>query len=169
MRTVLKYVIGLLLLIIYTIAIVIYLKKEDKAYVYILAPKIFSEFNGTKELMKKMQVLEQRQKTILDSISLEIQIAEKTRKDDKGLAVLQKKDQYNKLYNQFISSNREKMQEYEQGLWDQINQYVGEYGKNKKYSFILGAKGDGNIMFADSTLNKTDEVVKYINKKYAGE
>jgi outer membrane protein len=165
MSRIVKYIIGFVVVVIYTIGIIMYIRQEKKSSVYILSHKILADFNGTKEFKKKMLKIEQKQKAVLDSFELELKIAEKMKAKD----FQYKKENFNKLYMQFAESNKEQMQEYEQKLWDQINQYVGEYGRMKGYDFIMGATGDGNIMFADSTLNKTDEVLAFINKKYAGE
>jgi outer membrane protein len=60
------------------------------------------------------------------------------------------------------------MEEYSDEIWKQINHYIKEYGKDKHYDFIYGATGTGSLMYADSTLDLTVPLVKYINEKYAG-
>lgn len=51
-------------------------------------------------------------------------------------------------------------------LLAQINKGVQDYGREKGYHHILGAEGSGTLMYADSTLNITEDVLLYLNKRY---
>jgi outer membrane protein len=64
--------------------------------------------------------------------------------------------------------NNEYITAEETKIWTQLNQYITEYGKTKDYEYILGANGSGSLMYADSTLNITEEVTAFANKKYSG-
>jgi outer membrane protein len=136
---------------------------------YIMTSKVFNDFKGTQELEKKFQQLQQKQKFILDSLALEIQMIEKAPVQKETMEILTKKKSiYNQLQGQFEESNEEQYKQYSEGIWKQINQYVTEYGKENGLSFIHGANGSGALMYADSTLNITDKIITYINHKYVG-
>jgi outer membrane protein len=142
--------------------------KEKSKTVYILTDRVFAEYKGTNEVRKKIKATEEKQKSILDSLYMEIQTSQKA---GKMAEEKMKKDQqiYQKLYSGFAASDEKQKQQYNAEIWKQINQYLEEYGKEKNYDYVLGASGNGNIMFANSTLNVTDEVIQYINKKYNGD
>ncbi len=53
-------------------------------------------------------------------------------------------------------------------IWNQLNSYVQEYGQEHGYDYILGATGDGGIMYASEAKNLNEEVISYINDKYNG-
>jgi outer membrane protein len=140
--------------------------KSNERFAYVLTQKVFKEFEGTKELEKKVSKLQEKQKYILDSLTVEIKSLEAAGGSPEKLNA--KKEVYNKVLSEFGRSNQEQDQQYTEALWKQINQYISEYGKEKGYAFIYGADGTGSIMYADSTLNVTEPLVKYMNGKYAG-
>ncbi|HXA01110.1 MAG TPA: OmpH family outer membrane protein [Cytophagaceae bacterium] len=135
---------------------------------YIITSKIFKEFKGTKELEKKFVALQDKQKYILDSLGLEIQTLEKFSRSNSGI-LFKKKQTYDQLSAQFSQSNQEQYKQYSEGIWKQINQYLNDYGKENHLSYIYGADGTGSLMYADSTLNVTEHVIAFINKKYEGD
>ena len=53
---------------------------------------------------------------------------------------------------------------FDETIWKEINAKVTEYGKEKGIDFILGAKGDGTIMYANEAKEITKEIIEYINK-----
>jgi outer membrane protein len=133
---------------------------------YIITSKVFNDFKGTKELERKLQALQQKQKYILDSLALEIKSLESLSKNEE--AVQKRRDVFNQLSSEFTQSNQEQQQQFTEGIWKQINQYVADYGKEKNIKLIMGANGTGSIMYADSSLNVTNGVIEFINSKYAG-
>lgn len=57
---------------------------------------------------------------------------------------------------------------YESEVLEQLNKYVGDYGREHKCMMVFGGQGNGNFMYVDSSLNVTQDVIVYINSKYAG-
>jgi outer membrane protein len=55
-----------------------------------------------------------------------------------------------------------------QKVWNRLNDYIVSYGKENKIKIIFGSQGNGNLMYADSLINITDDVLKYCNEKYEG-
>lgn len=47
-----------------------------------------------------------------------------------------------------------------------IMDYLKEYSKDKKFQYILGNTFDGKILYADHTLEITNDVIKGLNEKY---
>ena len=79
--------------------------------------------------------------------------------------ILKKEQEYinlrEELYMQLESENMARSKE----LRDSINNYILEHNKTKGYDFILTKIGD-NILYANSTFDITDEIVKGLNKRY---
>lgn len=50
-------------------------------------------------------------------------------------------------------------------LNDDINSKVFEFGKTHNYKYVFNPAGSGSFMYADSTLDITQEVVEYLNSK----
>lgn len=53
-------------------------------------------------------------------------------------------------------------------VWNKINSYVNEYGKEKGYDMLLGASGNGGLMYGSEAYDATEDVLAYINEKYEG-
>ncbi|MCU0415791.1 MAG: OmpH family outer membrane protein [Cytophagaceae bacterium] len=140
---------------------------SEKKQGYIIMNTVFSDYKGTLEFKKKATQKESRYKSMLDSIKLEIDLIPISIKNKS-----EKRDSLIKLYNQTYSKiadfNKSFVESEELKIWSQINQYVSEFGKERDYDLIFGANGNGSIMYADSSLNITPEVLKYINEKYSG-
>lgn len=53
-------------------------------------------------------------------------------------------------------------------IWSRLNPLIQEYGKENKYKMIFGANGTGNLLYSDSSLDISNSLIKYVNKKYNG-
>lgn len=140
---------------------------------YVDTAKLFSEFKLSKESLKEVEDFKKARKVVLDSLyervrvsSLKIENRSASENELKEFALL--KEEY--LYKQqlFDEDSRKMTFETDSKIWNQLNQYVLEYGKEKKYKFILGATGQGNIMYADESKNVTEDMITFVNKKYEG-
>ena len=54
---------------------------------------------------------------------------------------------------------------YSKIINDYINKKVAEYGKEHGFKYIFNPRGTNAIMYGDSTLNITHEILTHINKK----
>jgi outer membrane protein len=54
-------------------------------------------------------------------------------------------------------------------LINTIVEYLKEYNKNGTYQFILSHLYGGNLLYADGSLDITNDVVKGLNEKYRSE
>ncbi len=53
-----------------------------------------------------------------------------------------------------------------EGLFNKINEFINRYGDEKGYSVILGANGQGNVMYVKGTSDVTQAVIEELNKEY---
>jgi outer membrane protein len=51
-------------------------------------------------------------------------------------------------------------------IQNNIQSYINEYNKNKKYTLILSTSGSNVILYGDPTLNITSEVLTGLNETY---
>ncbi len=134
--------------------------------------KLFNSFAGKKELEARLKKQEGDTQAILDSMQVDIKAMEsklagisdaplREKYQQKAMAFLQ-------LQEEFANKNQLLDQQYTNEIWLQINQYVQDYGKENKYDFIHGASGTGSMMYADKGFDITEQVLQYINKRYAG-
>jgi len=51
-------------------------------------------------------------------------------------------------------------------IYDEVNQFIKDYGEEQGYSFVLGNLGNGNIMYASGASDITLEVIDGLNVAY---
>lgn len=138
---------------------------------YVNTYLIYNEFTLKKELEKKLEKTKLARQVLLDSIRAKIQITA-LNKDLEPKELQQKIMELRQAYftkeKQFNEENENQSQQYTTQIWDQLNQYIKEYGTEKNFDFILGATGQGSLMFAKETFDVSKELADYVNKRYEG-
>ncbi len=85
---------------------------------------------------------------------------------DRAQASLQKEQQdLEELGTRLNTSFLEQQQKYNEEMRDSIRKFLNSYNKNKKFDLILSKQGD-NILYANTALDITNDVVKGLNKRY---
>jgi len=130
--------------------------RQDKiAFVY--NQQVFDKFEGTKALKEKLERHQQQARGMLDSLAVLIQSG---RKD------LQPR--YEEKARELSLKHKEMTDRYTADIWTRINQEVAAFAKERGYDFVLGAAGNGSLMYAGEQKDVTQEFVDYINGKYYG-
>jgi outer membrane protein len=146
-------------------------KKEKVAYMDI--KQVFDEFKYKQDLEKELTGIKNKRKFSLDSMETNLRLLSKRAKadiGDKNLAAQFdiEKELYLKRKYMLEEEEEQMVKTYDAKIISQLNSYVKEYGKKNNYSLILGANSDGNIMYSDTTLDISKDIIKYINNKYEG-
>jgi outer membrane protein len=137
--------------------------------------KLFNEFKMSKELKSKMDIVSLEKKRIVDSLYNEMSKmssifnsanVKPTELEIKNAKLLEQEYYYRQ--KQFTEESQKLDMDYTSKIWTQLNEYLDEYGKNKKYDFILGANGEGNLLYAKDDIDVTMDVVQFVNNKYEG-
>lgn len=55
-----------------------------------------------------------------------------------------------------------------QGVLNQINSYIEDYGKENGYTVIFGTTMDGTLLYGESMIDITEVILKELNKNYTG-
>ena len=153
-------------------AITISLFLKDKRTVYVDTGKVFAEFKLTKELNTDLTQVMNARKNILDSIYQRLRLltievkAEDGRKTEKVKELASLEESYYLKQQQFETDNKAATENYLAKVWNQLNQYIADYGSEKRCNYILGATGQGNIMFAQKEENITEDLIAYVNSRY---
>lgn len=149
------------------------LLNSQRKMAYIDNVAVFNGFTYKQELESKYKGVIDRRQDILDSLRIGIEsLGLKLRSD--STPSLGKKYQtnvrdYQELNQRFTQDNEELSQRYDEQVWKQINQYVKDYGNARGYDLIMGTSGSGNLMHGSSSLDITEDLLEYINRRYAGE
>jgi len=166
---------GVVFFILISTIIYLIVKKpiNDAATYYVETDKVFNEYGGTKLIKNNFIKKQEGQKSLLDSMLAEIQVREtgvniSALTEQQKVSFLTKRNAYTRLMNEYQQKNEEEFQQAQQALWIQINQYIKDYGTENKITYILGATGTGNLMYADTSYNITKPIVEYINTRFEG-
>jgi outer membrane protein len=147
--------------------------KSKTGYIYL--EKVYDGFKAKKEIEKELKQIENKQTGILDTLKLSIadlnnkvkSAAPAAKTKLQGQLEMKEAD-YRRLVKQFSDYNAQESQKRIDGLLKQVTEYVRDYGKKNNYAYIYGATGNGSLMYANDNDDITEEVMKYVNKKYEG-
>jgi len=137
--------------------------KADKKIAVVDAVKLFDSYNMKKELESREKSRLQNISNQLDSLGNKLNLAHAT-----------KNEQEEKSLSAAYAYLKQKLQtEYAQGnqdinaqVWKRLNPVLEEYGKKNKFHLIIGANGMGSVLYTDDFLDKTKEVIQFVNKRY---
>jgi outer membrane protein len=130
------------------------LMHREKPRGYVMTQKVFQGFKGTVELNGRMETVRKSNKKLIDSLEL---------LTNKAPSLLERIRQ---IKSEKQEQERVLAEQYTSELWSVLNKNIEEYGKEKGYEFIFGASGNGSLMYGGESMNITQDVIEYVNKKY---
>jgi outer membrane protein len=156
-------------------AATLYLTKKE--IVYVDSMKLITNYKGSKVAKeayeKKMAVWKANIDTLTMETTQEITNYEKAKK---GMSAREQK-----LSEQLIVTKQQQLESYRQAtaenaskedkeitgkIFNEINDFLKQYGEQKGYEFIMAATNVGNIVFAKKGNDITDEVIEKMNAEY---
>ncbi len=169
--------VGNLLVAVAVVYLLVQSFKSDDAIVYINTPRLLSEYEGLGAAQKEVENNTASMRANVDTLAAELQAAIlKYEKDRTSLSekarqeaeeVLRNKQiqyqQYQQAVSQKISDEDNKVSA---AVLAQMTAYINEFGRKNNYKLILGATTTGNIVFADTTGDVTDLILRGLNDEY---
>jgi outer membrane protein len=70
------------------------------------------------------------------------------------------------LRDQYMSQLAEEEQGMKRQILNSITEFMATYGKAKGYSCVLGNESNGTILYADKTMDITQDALKELNAQY---
>ncbi len=125
--------------------------------------KLFDEFKMTKELKSIGNKEYSSKKKYLDSLYLKLQ---EQNLDNNIKEVLMKefvakRDLFDQFNQSFAAEESDK-------IWKRIESYSKVYAKEKKYTLMISSENSREVLYADESVDVTNEFLLFINKKYEG-
>lgn len=154
------------------LALCIYSGRQQKTYIYVDTLKLYSDFEYTRQMNKALEGILSARRNIMDSmyqsISLRLQEAKsrKAKSDAEMTELSRLQEDYFYKKEQFEKDNQATASNYSSKVWNQINELVSKYGRLNNYGIIFGANGQGTIMYGEQGIDKTQEVLDYLNKQF---
>jgi len=148
--------------------------KQNENVVFINTSEVFDQFTLKKELEMKLTQTKNARQAVLDSLELQFKILlEQAEIKNKKIIVSKedielKRKEYLLKKQKFEEDNEMLARQYDEQIWNQLNQYIQDYGKEKELDIIMGTTGQGNLMYADNVLNITNTIVEYVNRRFTG-
>ncbi|RED45642.1 OmpH family outer membrane protein [Seonamhaeicola aphaedonensis] len=155
---------SIFILAIAAFGIIYYLTNTNEHIVYVDYAKLFNGFNMTRDISAAEKQKMEIQRKTLDSLYTVLRSTNHTETDShKNLQqeIAQKSKAYQEAQNTSYQNLNSK-------VWDRLNTYVNEYANHKDLKIVLGANGNGNVMFGKTDLDITDDLLRYANEKYEG-
>lgn len=165
-------------IVIATILVLVFFQfvKKDNT-VYVDNNVLMRDYKGMQvmqaEYEKKAAVWQANVDTLITDWETELRSYEKERKSmtakERELKeeILRNRQQQINQYREAMGQKaREEEQKMTQTVLNEVNDYIKEYGKKHGYKYILGATGNGNIVYAKEAHNITEDVLKGLNEEY---
>jgi outer membrane protein len=160
--------------LIIIIALIIKVNSESVKIAYVDSAKLMDKSKAIQALQKQLKLDSDKSSANLDSLVAEF---EGSMKDyEKSLSKMSVKEK--QLAQQLLQTKQNQLVQYQQAIKQKtsqdeqtrlqevlkgINVYISEYGKKNGYKVIL-ATSNGNIAYADTAIDITEEVIEEINK-----
>jgi outer membrane protein len=172
MKKIVLAILVIVLVIGVTLCTTYFTRKEKLAYIN--TSLVYEGFNLKKEMETKYNRTQEARKLVLDSLMQSLQAEAKAleENDNKDKESILRFESLRKSYamkkKQFDEDNESLASSYTSQVWEQLNQYIKDFGTENEYKFIFGATGQGNLMYANDADDITKMVIAYANDKYEG-
>ncbi len=129
---------------------------------YVNPNKILQGYHGATIQHELFQAKTRDWQLRIDSLGTELQALSQA-----PAATRAAKEQQLVRYRSAIEQRaQQENQHLTQAVLAEINAYLQQYGKEKGYTFILGATEGGNIVYAAEGTDITDDVLQGLNAQY---
>ena len=143
-------------------------------------PNWLEQYEGMKDAQQEFDKKASQWQANLDTLASELEASIKALEKDRNQlkpeafkareAEIGLKQQQFVQYREAIQKQaQQEDQQISESVFNQINSFIEAHGKAKGYQVILGASGDGNLLYAHGGLDITQEIVTQLNKQYHGE
>jgi outer membrane protein len=155
-----------------SLGLIAYQSKSKHQLVYIDNALLYKNFDYSKQALKELEQIITIRRNITDSLyeAVRKKAQEFNYSKNKNADAMQELERMREEYlykkEQFEKESQTIVTASDTKIWTQINEYVAQYGKESGSLIVFGANGQGNIMYGDDLLDKTKEVIEYVNKKY---
>ncbi len=147
---------------------------------YVRSHDMIYRYEGTKRAQARFQQKSQQWQARVDTLKMEYRKAlheyqaNKSKLSASEQKSIEERLQQQRMQLQQYAGTIEKRSQEEdeqrmQEVLNQVNSYVKEYAKKHNYDIVYGTTMSGNILYGKDQYDITDDILKYLNKKYGGE
>lgn len=139
-------------------------------YVCVNLEKVFNQYERTKEEEDKLtQEGKEKQKQIdaklseIDKLKQEMELLSEKEKEKKKSELDKKMEELRQFDRQARADLMRKRDLVIRDILKEIDQAIQEYGKSNGYTMIFNTRA---ILYKDDKLDITEDVIKYLNRRY---
>lgn len=125
--------------------------------------KVFNQFDLKKEAEQKADASLRLYKSKIDSIQAIAQTAEKLNDRERAVRANEVLLQLTAEFRQATEYSTKNLNEL---VWTRLNPMIDEYGEKHGYRIIIGANGMGSILYNTRSVDRTEELISFINQKF---
>lgn len=164
------------ILLVLSVAVVFTACKQQKT-AYVNVADVMKDYKAVKTLQKEIEEEQNALQVKYNEIAQDFQKearefdeASKHMSRKKAEARYQELLQKNQQIQQAQQAENTNLQQDSQKRMDEViedfKDFVKEYAKSNGYTYILGATESGNVLYGDSSLDLTEEILDALNKDY---
>ncbi|MEO1411803.1 MAG: OmpH family outer membrane protein [Bacteroidota bacterium] len=139
---------------------------------YVDLAEVYQSFDYQKQLRQQLLRSDQQAQFLLDS--LEVQLQNQLRGvGQTSDAVVEKRLvslrwEYAQRQEDLLGQQEQLATEFDQQIWKQLDQYLRDFVDREGYDYVIGDRQDGTIIGGRPAYDCTDEIIHYVNQRYAG-
>lgn len=120
--------------------------------------------NVNATLNEKAQALDKELQEFNRKLNNHVFTQERAQEEQNRL--MRKRQELDQLHQRLMAELQQESDKTNMQLRDSVNTFIKEYNKNKGFSLIISNTGSDNLLYADQSLNITQEVIDGLNKRY---
>lgn len=152
----------------------------QKKVAYVRSQELIYQYEGTKEAMAKFNNQKQQWQANVDTLKVNFQRAvknyqseydqltsEQRQRTEKSLSAQEQQlNNYSKaIANKIDQQDDESMQ----AVLNQINAFIEQYSVDNGYDIVMGTTLSGSVLYGNTALDITEDILKELNQNYLGE
>lgn len=144
----------------------------NEGIVYVSLQEVFDQFELKKELAAKLDNELSSRKSKVDSLEYSLQVRKRSFEGAESEFYKEYRadlDYFTYLKTTYEEDAAKLTAQYDEQIWKRITSYVKSYGEEKGLKLVLGQKNEGTLLYVQKGIDRTQEVINYVNLKYRGE
>ena len=174
-----KLLYAVITLVAVNIGITLWFSQSSPKIAYVRSHDLVYGYAGMKETQNQFQSKAEQWQANIDTLqsdysrslskfmeeSSKLELVEKKKYEDLLKGQQNNLVQYSKAISEKAQDEENQMLE---GVLNQVNSFVQDYGKEHGYDMIFGTTLSGSVLYGQDAIDITDEVLAELNKTYKG-
>lgn len=147
-----------------------YVRSTDLVYGYLGMQEAQRDYEQkTKMFQANVDTLQRDYQLSFSSYTTEAINLSKEEKAEREKVLMQQQESMMNYAQSLDKKMKAEDEKTTQGVLNQINSFVEEYGKQQGYEVILGTTLSGSLLYGNEAIDITKEVLESLNRNYTGE